>query len=47
MVEDDLANLKTAHKIGMKTILVSRQNKKTAFVNKRITKITHLTVQTR
>jgi len=47
MVEDDLANLKTAHKIGMKTVLVSRQNKKTVFVNKRITKITHLTVQTR
>jgi putative hydrolase of the HAD superfamily len=47
MVEDDLANLKTAHKIGMKTVLVSRQNKKTVFVNKRITKITHLTAQTR
>jgi putative hydrolase of the HAD superfamily len=47
MVEDDQANLKTAHKIGMKTVLVSRQNKKTVFVNKRITKITHLTVQTR
>ena len=31
MVEDDLANLKTAYKIGMKTILVSRQNKKTIF----------------
>ena len=43
MVEDDLANLKTAYKIGMKTILVSRQNKKTIFVNKRITKITQLT----
>ena len=42
MVEDDLANLKTAHKIGMKTILVSRQNKKTIFVGKRITKITQL-----
>jgi putative hydrolase of the HAD superfamily len=47
MVEDDLANLKTAHKIGMKTVLVSRQNKKTVFVNKRIIKITHLTAQTR
>ncbi|QDD11283.1 pyrimidine 5'-nucleotidase [Candidatus Methylopumilus planktonicus] len=47
MVEDDLANLKTAHKIGMKTVLVSRQNKKTVFINKRITKITHLTAQTR
>ena len=47
MVEDDLANLKTAHKIGMKTVLVSRQIKKTVFVNKRITKITHLTAQTR
>jgi putative hydrolase of the HAD superfamily len=43
MVEDDLANLKTAYKIGMKTILVSRQNKKPIFVNKRITKITQLT----
>ena len=32
MVEDDLANLKTAHKIGMKTV----------FINKRITKITQL-----
>ncbi|MSQ81193.1 MAG: pyrimidine 5'-nucleotidase [Candidatus Methylopumilus sp.] len=42
MVEDDLANLKTAHKIGMKTILVSKQNKKTAFVTKRISKITYL-----
>ena len=47
MVEDDLANLKTAHKIGMKTVIVSRQNKKTVFVNKRISKITHLTAQTR
>ena len=47
MVEDDLANLKTAHKIGMKTVIVSRQNKKTVFVNKRIIKITHLTAQTR
>lgn len=42
MVEDDLANLKTAYKIGMKTILVSRLNKKTIFVRKRITKITQL-----
>jgi len=31
MVEDDLANLKTAYKIGMKTILVSKQNKKNNF----------------
>jgi len=42
MVEDDLANLKTAYKIGMKTILVSKQNKKIIFVGKRITKITQL-----
>jgi len=42
MVEDDLANLKTAHKIGMKTVLVSKKNKKTVFINKRITKITQL-----
>jgi putative hydrolase of the HAD superfamily len=28
MVEDDLANLKTAYKIGIQTILVSKQNKK-------------------
>ena len=42
MVEDDLDNLKTAYKIGMKTILVSRINKKTNFVHKRITKITQL-----
>jgi putative hydrolase of the HAD superfamily len=43
MVEDDLANLKTAHKIGMQTILVSKLNKKTAFVTKRISKIQYLT----
>jgi putative hydrolase of the HAD superfamily len=42
MVEDDLANLKTAYRIGMQTILVSKQNKKTIFVGKRITKITQL-----
>ena len=42
MVEDDLANLKTAYRIGMRTILVSKQNKKTIFVGKRITKITQL-----
>jgi putative hydrolase of the HAD superfamily len=42
MVEDDIANLKTAYKIGMKTILVSKQNKKTIFVGKRITKIVQL-----
>lgn len=42
MVEDDLANLKTAYRIGMRTILVSKQNKKTIYVGKRITKITQL-----
>lgn len=42
MVEDDLANLKTAYRIGMRTILISKQNKKTIFVGKRITKITQL-----
>lgn len=42
MVEDNLANLKTAYRIGMKTILVSQQNKKAIFVGKRITKITQL-----
>lgn len=42
MVEDDLANLKTAHKIGMQTVLVSKLNKRTTFVTKRISKIQYL-----
>ncbi len=42
MVEDDLTNLKTACKIGMRTILVSKLNKKPIFVHKRISKITQL-----
>jgi putative hydrolase of the HAD superfamily len=42
MVEDDLTNLKTAHKIGMQTVLVSKLNKKTTFVTRRISKIQYL-----
>ncbi|MEI7757443.1 MAG: pyrimidine 5'-nucleotidase [Bacteroidota bacterium] len=42
MVEDNLANLKTAHKIGMQTVLVSKLNKKTTYVTRRISKIQYL-----
>lgn len=42
MVEDTLANLRTAKKLGMKTVWVSREQRAPAYVDVRISKLSEL-----
>jgi putative hydrolase of the HAD superfamily len=42
MVEDTLANLRTAKKLGMKTVWVSREQRAPAYVDVKISKLSDL-----
>jgi putative hydrolase of the HAD superfamily len=42
MVEDTLENLRTAKKLGMKTVWVSREQRAPAYVDVKISKLSEL-----